>query len=74
MWIIFGVWAIFCVWVIGACSRYGFMEPESEVQLVIGMPAWVFWGVAVPWCGATLFSIVFALFFMSDHELGGEGS
>ena len=72
MWIIFGVWAIFCLWVVGYCWGNGFLDSDEQVALVIGMPAWIFWGVAVPWCAATLFSIVFALFFMTDHELEEE--
>ncbi|MCB1096413.1 MAG: DUF997 family protein [Verrucomicrobiae bacterium] len=70
MWIVFGVWAVFCIWVVGYCKLNAFVDGGGEVPLTLGMPSWVFWGVAVPWLAATTFSIVFALFFIQDHELG----
>ena len=73
MWIIFAIWGIFCVWVVGYCKFNAFAESVGEVALLFGMPSWVFWGVAVPWIVATTFSIVFALFFMTDHDLEGAG-
>ena len=69
MWIIFGVWALFCLWVVGFCSAYGYERPTGDPVLVFGMPAWVFWGVATPWLFATTFSVVFAMFGMKDHSL-----
>ena len=34
------------------------------------MPRWVFWGVAVPWIGADLFTFGFCMFYMADeHDL-----
>jgi hypothetical protein len=70
MWIVFGVWAAFCIWVVGYCKLNAFVEGNGEVPVTLGMPSWVFWGVAFPWLAATTFSIVFALFFMKDHDLG----
>ena len=69
MWIIFGVWAVFCIWVTSYCHFHAYAELPGEVPLVFGMPSWVFWGVAVPWCVATALSIAFAVFFMQDHDL-----
>ena len=71
MWIIFAVWAVFCTWVVGYCNFNAFADSADQVPLFLGMPTWVFWGVAVPWVVATTFSVVFALFFMSDHDLEG---
>ena len=78
MWVILGTWGVFCVWVLGYCAANGYEVDGAGLQLVFGMPAWVFWGIAVPWMSATAFSIVFAAFFMKDHALeegdpGGRG-
>ena len=46
------IWAIFFVWVVGVSyvMGYGPVDPEN---LVLGFPAWVFWGVLVPFVAAT---------------------
>lgn len=69
MWIIFAVWAVFCLWVTGYCKVHAYTSDGDDIALVLGMPHWVFWGIAVPWCAASAFSIVFALCFMVDHPL-----
>ena len=65
---------MFCAIVIAYCARTyraaAEIEEATVPSTVVGLPSWVFWGVAVPWLAATTFSIVFALFFIQDHELG----
>lgn len=43
--------------------------PE-RVQFVLGFPAWVFWGVALPWWICTAFSLCFGAFIVRDEDLG----
>ena len=65
--------AVFFAWSIGASYVLGYAPtdtPVETVRTVIGMPHWVFWGVAVPWLGANLFTFWFCLFYMSDDPLG----
>jgi hypothetical protein len=69
MWAVFAIWLVFCVWVVGYCKLRAYQLPGEELTTVLGMPAWVFWGVAVPWCAATIVSILFASFIMKDHRL-----
>mgnify|MGYP006969422206 CR=1 FL=1 len=64
------VWFSSLVWTIGYTQTYGYEVPEGGVATVLGMPAWVFWGVALPWVLATLFNILFAVFFMANDDLG----
>lgn len=43
--------------------------PE-RVQFVLGFPAWIFWGVALPWWICTVFSLMFGAFIVRDEDLG----
>ncbi len=67
-WIV-AAWSVHCVWVVGYSSLYGYGDVEAADALVAGVPSWVFWGVLLPWGGATLFTIWFALVKMQDHAL-----
>lgn len=74
-WILL-TWLVFAVWVIGYCRAFGFENPGEDVETMLGMPAWVFWGVALPWMAATVFTVIFSTFVMEDHPLEpveGEG-
>ncbi|MCF6313611.1 MAG: DUF997 family protein [Verrucomicrobiales bacterium] len=68
-------WAVFLCWVVGLGKYLAYQKPaEGEVlQTMMGVPAWVFWVVVLPWGVATLFTIGFALFYMKDHDLENEG-
>lgn len=70
--IILIVWAACLVWTVGYCTTHGYAEPDGPIDTVLGMPAWIFWGVLTPWATATVFSIVFALCFIKDDDLGED--
>jgi hypothetical protein len=80
--IIMAVWAIALVWSVGAGYILGYgRDPTAvaEIKLVLGMPAWVFWSVALPWAVCLLFSLWFCFIYMTDDDLGqdpieGEGT
>ena len=38
----------------------------------LGIPDWVFWGIAVPWLACIVASFGFGLFFFSEDDLGRE--
>jgi len=38
-----------------------------KLALVLGLPAWVFWGIALPWCIATCFSVYYAMQLMDEE-------
>lgn len=69
---IIGAWAFFCVWVVGVSLATGYDVDPDKMTTVMGMPAWVFWGVGLPWLGSNAFIIWFALKFMKDDPLGED--
>ncbi len=70
--VILGAWATCLVWCITTCVVLGYGDSSGDVTLILGIPHWVFWGVVVPWASAGVFSVVFATFFMKDHDLGPD--
>lgn len=71
-WIILGLWGVMLLWAVPYCYMNGFqsgLEPE-KVELTLGLPSWVFWGIAFPWLIADVFTIWFCLFYMKEDDLG----
>lgn len=66
-WIV-SIWLVTFVWVIGYCRLFGY-NGDQPVELTLGMPSWVFWGIVIPWIVATVVSCWFALTQMQDHPL-----
>ena len=62
-------WLVFAVWVIGVSWWRGRLEPGVELRTVMGMPAWVFWGVGVPWVAANVVTFWFCFGYMADDPL-----
>ena len=62
-------WAVFFVWVVGYCSLFGYPAEGEPIATVLGMPAWVFWGIFVPWIVSGAITIWFALTQIEDHPL-----
>jgi hypothetical protein len=62
-------WLVCLVWTVGYSALAGYNVSAEEMKLVLGMPAWVVWGVAMPWIAATLFSVWFGLFYMKNDAL-----
>ena len=61
------VWSISVYILIGLYSSH---DVIGKVPTVLGIPAWVFWGVAVPWLAADVFIAVFCFVLMTDDDLG----
>jgi hypothetical protein len=64
-WILLA-WAVCLAWTVGYSALAGYGVPGEVIRLVLGMPAWVFWGVLAPWAAATAFSVWFGLFVMKE--------
>lgn len=62
-------WVVFAVWVVGVSWWHGRPAPGVEVKTVMGMPAWAFWGVGVPWVAANAVTFWFCFRFMKDDPL-----
>jgi hypothetical protein len=63
------IWMIFAVWVVGASALTGYRPAGEEIDLVVGIPAWVFWSVGVPWLGSNVAIFWFCLRVMKDQSL-----
>ena len=63
-------WAVFFVWVNGYAAFAGYEAAEKvEVEMVLGIPRWVFFGWLVPLGAANVFTIWFCLFKMQDEPM-----
>jgi hypothetical protein len=73
--IIFAVWILCLIWTVPYCYWNGYVAAgESvEVSTILGVPSWAFWGIAVPWLLADVFTIWFCISYMRDADLGDEG-
>ena len=69
-WLILCAWAVCLIWTVGYCAFAAYDVPPEQIQIILGMPSWVFWGVLVPWVAATLFSVWFSLAYIADDDLG----
>lgn len=69
---IIAAWIVFCIWVVGVSLMTGYDVDPDTMKLVAGMPAWVFWGVALPWLASNIFIVWFCLRFMADDPLGED--
>lgn len=82
------VWFLALTWTVGYCYlhgyqhepdalvvRWGWAEPRSvdNFRTVAGIPDWVVYGIVMPWVACTIITIVFALGFMHDDDLGAIG-
>ena len=81
------VWALALVWSVGYCYLRGYQHaPDAWVvqiglaaprtvadfEHIAGFPDWVFVGILIPWVLCTLFTFGFALYGMTDDDLGAE--
>ncbi len=68
------VWLVAMLWTVPYCYFTGFRkEGESpEVTFILGMPDWVFWGIAAPWMVANLFTVWFCFGYFVDDDLGRD--
>ena len=68
-------WAVCGLWVVGVSWWGGTRTEEEGLRLVLGFPAWVFWGVGLPWLAANVFTFWFCFRCMADDpldEVAGE--
>ena len=68
--VIFCTWLVALLWAVPYCYKYGYnIADPSQIKTVLGVPSWLFWGIAVPWIVANLFTTWFCFGFMKDAEL-----
>jgi hypothetical protein len=67
--IIFGVWVVALLWSVPMSYLLGYGTGAGN-DTIIGIPSWVFWGIAAPWSVASVFAVWFSMFRMVDDDLG----
>jgi fatty acid desaturase len=74
--VIFFVWLTCMVWSVSYCYLNGYLDNDASefdaqsFSITLGMPTWVFWGIAVPWLLANVATTWFCFAFMQDDDLG----
>lgn len=69
---IFGVWVVAFLWAVPYSYLNGYpenFEPETFTT-ILGIPSWLFWGIAVPWIVADVVTTWFCFCYMKDDDLG----
>ncbi|MCA9156369.1 MAG: hypothetical protein R3C99_20220 [Pirellulaceae bacterium] len=73
LFVIVILFTIFLIWSITTCYIVGYAEPGTEpasTPLWLGMPAWAFFGVFLPWVVVDVVAVWFCFFFMQNDDLG----
>jgi hypothetical protein len=70
-------WLAATIYTCVVCYWFGYITRDrplgpGDVHPTFGMPAWVFWGIMVPWAACALFTFWFAGFYMADDDLGED--
>ncbi len=71
-WLILCILAVCLLWTVGYSWCEGYRPPSEPLDMTLGIPSWVFWGVLAPWGLATILSVAFGLFWVVDEPLGEE--
>jgi hypothetical protein len=70
--IIMAVWLAALVWSVGFSYVFGYYRDPAAIELVLGFPDWVFWGIVVPWGLCLVYSAWFCFVTMADDDLGQD--
>lgn len=65
------IWLVIMVWSVSVMVMQGYVPPEQRPEiprLIAGIPAWVFWGLFVPWFAGVVASWWFAAFVLQEDE------
>lgn len=70
--VILALWMLSFAWTVTYSYVNGYATAESprELEMTLGIPSWVWWGIAVPWIVSGIVSILMCLFFIQDDGLG----
>jgi hypothetical protein len=70
--LIMAVWAAALIWSVGGSALFGYGRDPNDIELILGMPDWVFWFVVLPWAVCLVFSVWFCFGYMADDDLGQD--
>jgi hypothetical protein len=68
------VWGVALIWSVASAYFWGYRENRHPdlIAYILGMPDWVFWSVALPWCLCLAFTVWFCFGYMADDDLGQD--
>lgn len=67
------IWLGAMAYTVGFSVWQGYGNPPDQMpKLVLGIPAWLLWGVIAPWFVCILVSWWFAYGWMTDEPLGND--
>lgn len=68
------MWLCCFIWTLTVCLSFGYQEDvdPKTFSTVLGIPAWVAWGIAFPWLIADVVTVWFCFFRMKDGDLGPD--
>lgn len=77
--VIFGVWFLCMIWTVPVSYMLGYNQDVTpdNVETVLGIPKWTFWGLFLPWLVADVITTAFCFRFLKEDDLGhaeDEGS
>jgi hypothetical protein len=64
------IWTVACIYSVGYSFWFGYQRDPETLTFVLGIPDWVFWGVAVPWACCTVASFWVSHSLIADEDLG----
>ena len=65
-------WVIAGLVTVPTCLTLGFGLDSEQVNTILGIPTWVFFGIVVPWICMIGYAVWFSLFFVKDEDLGSD--
>ena len=72
LFVILAGFTIFLTWVLLTCWILGYETENGEIDVTLGLPSWVFLGVALPWLGASVFTFWFCLRRLRGEDDSGD--
>jgi fatty acid desaturase len=69
------VFFAFSAYVLPVCYLMGSTPTEGEtppLSMIAGLPAWVVWGILLPWIAANVVTAWFCFFYMKNEPLSSE--
>jgi hypothetical protein len=70
--LIMAIWVLALIWSVGVAAFAGYDRDPANIELILGMPDWVFWSVVFPWGLCLVFSVWFCFVYMADDDLGKD--
>lgn len=70
--IIFGVWFLCLIWAVPVSYLLGYHQTVTpdNVETIVGIPTWAFWGLFLPWLAADVITTAFCFWYLKEDELG----